>query len=390
MGKLDHIPELTGPDTYFAWKHEVTYALGIEDQWCHITDTIDPDDVLGSASFKPTPADPLLPTATETSAIYEWLINDLKAKAIITCRLSISVQQLISTSHKVSAHDAWKTLEDHFGRTDMGSQHVIHQSLYALQMKDTADTSNYIGQHSVLQERLLRMGAIYTDAEAVFQLLHGLPCSGSWPQFKALLTIMLPTLTPTVAVTAPAAAPVAPPIVPSTFDICISCISSEAAHVIDKRIRVGGAPGSEYTNAVTLLSSASSSNINTITGLHKHHHNPDGIFCTTVGCNKGDHDHTHCYGKGGGTEGQAPWMKNKRKDKETAAAAVIPSPPPIPPHIPSSTVIAAYADTSAASHTFLSDLSCASIVDVPDAHSADVTALCNLVVAGFNTILDSV
>ncbi|KAG2159091.1 uncharacterized protein EDB93DRAFT_1076042 [Suillus bovinus] len=148
MGKLDHILELTGLDTYFAWKREVTYALGIEDQWCHVTDTVDPDDVLGSASYKPVPADPLQPTAAETTAIREWLINDLKAKAIITCRLSISVQQLISTSHKVSVCDAWKTLEDHFGHMDMGSQHVIRQNLYALHMKDAADASNYVGQHS--------------------------------------------------------------------------------------------------------------------------------------------------------------------------------------------------------------------------------------------------
>ncbi|KAG2140870.1 hypothetical protein BD769DRAFT_1319832, partial [Suillus cothurnatus] len=103
MGKLDHIPELTGPDSYFPGNI-----------WCHVTDTIDPEDVLGSASFKPVPVDPLLPTAAETTTIREWLINNLKAKAIITHCLSISIQQLISTSHKVSACDAWKTLEDHF------------------------------------------------------------------------------------------------------------------------------------------------------------------------------------------------------------------------------------------------------------------------------------
>ncbi|KAG2098462.1 uncharacterized protein F5147DRAFT_777704 [Suillus discolor] len=171
-------------------------------------------------------------------------------------------------------------------------------------------------------------------------------------------------MTPPVAVTAPpgaaaaAAAPaVPPPITPSAFNICVSRISSEAASVIDERILAGGAPGSEYANAVTSSSSASSSNINTITGLRKHRHNPEGIFCTTVGCNKGDHDHAHCYGKGGGMEGQAPWMKNKRKDKDMAAAAIVPSPPPVPPPLPSSTVIAAYADATAVSHTFLADLS---------------------------------
>ncbi|KAG2073702.1 hypothetical protein BDR04DRAFT_974495, partial [Suillus decipiens] len=166
MGKLNHIPELTGPDTYFAWKHEVSYALG-------------------SASYKPILADPLLPTADETKAIQEWLINDLKVKAIITHCLSTSIQQLISTSHKVTARDTWKTLEDHFGWMDMGLQYVIRQSIYALQMKDAADALNYVGQHSVLCERMLCMGVVYTNAKAVFQLLHGLPRTGTWPQFKA-------------------------------------------------------------------------------------------------------------------------------------------------------------------------------------------------------------
>ncbi|KAG2038879.1 hypothetical protein BDR03DRAFT_981162 [Suillus americanus] len=133
MGKLDHIPELTGPDTYFAWKCEVTYVLGIEDQWCHIMDTVDLDDILGSASYKPVAVNPTVPTAAETMSIQEWLINNLKVKAIITRQLSVTVQQLMSTSHKVTALDAWKTLEDHFGRNDMGSQHVVHQSLYTLQ-----------------------------------------------------------------------------------------------------------------------------------------------------------------------------------------------------------------------------------------------------------------
>jgi hypothetical protein len=84
MGKFDHIPELTGLDTYFPWKHEVTYSLGMEDLWCHVTNVVDPDDILGNASYKPAFLDPLQPTAAETAALQEWLVTDLKAKAIIT------------------------------------------------------------------------------------------------------------------------------------------------------------------------------------------------------------------------------------------------------------------------------------------------------------------
>ncbi|KAG1791645.1 uncharacterized protein BJ212DRAFT_1219588, partial [Suillus subaureus] len=69
-------------------------------------------------------------------------------------------------------------LEDHFDWVDMGSQHVVCQSIYVLWMKDATDASNYVGQHSVLHEWMLCMRVVYTDAEAVFQLLCGLPHTG--------------------------------------------------------------------------------------------------------------------------------------------------------------------------------------------------------------------
>ncbi|KAG2144564.1 hypothetical protein DEU56DRAFT_692031, partial [Suillus clintonianus] len=100
--------------------------------------------------------------------------------------------------------------------------------------------------------------------------------------------------------------------------------------------------------------------------------------CTTVGCSKGDHDHAHCYAKGGGMEGQAPWQKGKKRD--TAALAITIPPVPAAPLVtsPASSTIAAFAGTHTAVTSFLADLSCASI-----------TELSCLVAAGFNTILDS-
>jgi hypothetical protein len=265
---------------------------------------------------------------------------------------------------------------------DMGSQHVVRQSLYMLQMKDAADASNYVGKHAVLRERLLRMGVVYTDAEAVFQLLRGLPHSGSWPQFKALMTITLPTITPTTPPAGTAVTAAVPTL--SAFDICVACISAEAAHILNEHILSTGGPGSEYANAATASSAPSSGNINPITGLRKHRHNPEGVFCMTVGCNKGDHDHAHCYTKGGGMEGQAPWMKGKKKEKETTAAAITAPPAPTPP----STVITAFAGADTVD-TFFMDLSCASLVEVPDLPPAESAVLSCLVTAGFNTILDS-
>jgi hypothetical protein len=242
------------------------------------------------------------------------------------------------------------------------------------------------------------MGAIYTDAEAVFQLLRGLPKTGTWPQFKALITLTLP-MQPSVtspssvsAVAGSTASSVGLGLQSlssaSGFDACVACISAEAACLIDEHILAGGAPGSEYANAATVQTS-SSTGVNSITGLRKHRHNPDGVFCTTVGCNKGDHDHAHCYQKGGGMEGQAPWMKGKKKEKETAAAAIIPPPPAAAKPTAPSTTITAFAGTLNAATAFLADLSCTSIVEEPDLSDVDTAALSGVIAAGFNTILDS-
>ncbi|KAG2121966.1 hypothetical protein DEU56DRAFT_760486 [Suillus clintonianus] len=231
----------------------------------------------------------------------------------------------------------------------------------------------------------------YYNAEAVFQLLRGLPRTGSWPQFKALLTITLPTGAspiPTATTTSPL------PPSPSVFDICVTRISSEAARQLDELALAGGAPGSEYANAAT-AAPTSTGNVNSITGLCKHRHNPEGVFCTTVGCNQGDHDHAHCYAKGGGMEGQAPWMKNKDKWREMATAVVAPLPVATPaiPATSSSSTIAAFAGTEAAAQTFLADLSCASITELADPGgtltAAEMAAISCVVAAGFNTILDS-
>ncbi|KAG2058600.1 hypothetical protein BDR06DRAFT_1004301 [Suillus hirtellus] len=99
-----------------------------------------------------------------------------------------------------------------------------------------------------------------------------------------------------------------------------------------------------------------------------------------LGCNKGDHDHTHCYGKGGGMEGQAPWMKNKtRRDAVAAAAVTVPTPAALPP----STVTPAIAAAGITGLTSLMDnLSFASIAEVPD----NVSCITGL---PFTMILDS-
>ncbi|KAG2143743.1 uncharacterized protein EDB93DRAFT_1105087 [Suillus bovinus] len=127
MGKYDHIPELLGTENYVGWSTKMQYALACEDLWCHVNTNPDPTDILGAPSFKPVPVDPNNVTPAEVAVIREWLLNDMKAKDLITCCLSPSVGALVSRTHTVSSRDAWKTLAEHFNCTDTSAQYQLQQ-----------------------------------------------------------------------------------------------------------------------------------------------------------------------------------------------------------------------------------------------------------------------
>ncbi|KAG2056703.1 hypothetical protein BDR06DRAFT_969738 [Suillus hirtellus] len=217
MGKLNHIPGLTGPETYFTWKQEVTYALGTEDLWCHVSTSVDPTDILGVVSHIPAP------------------------------------------------------------------------------------------------------------------------------------------------------------------------------HELDEKGMSG--PGLEYANAA--MTTSGNSSINPVTGLHKNQNNPDGVFCITPGCGKGDHDQPHCYHRGGRMEGQAPWQKNKKTTIAAAAITPVPSVPaaPTPPPLVATftfgdSSIESFAGSSVTAAGFYADLACASIAELPDGHVPPHN-LATFTYAAYSTILDS-
>lgn len=160
-------------------------------------------------------------------------------------------------------------------------------------MKDSVDTTNYIAQHAVFCEHLLDVGAPWGETDAIYHMLMGLPHMPIWQQSISLLKQCMHNES-----MASAYATATNPIVHTfTFESCVSCITSKAARHIVIQHTHSSCPSSEYANAAT---TSTVSGTNTITGLHMHKHNPQGIFCTMPGCNKGNHDHTHCYGKGGG------------------------------------------------------------------------------------------
>jgi hypothetical protein len=127
MGKYHHIPELLGMENYVGWSTKMQYALVCEDLWCHINTNVNPADLLGTPSFIPAPVDPNNVTAAEMAAMHEWLLEDIKAKDLITCHLSPSVGALVSHAHTMSAQKAWQMLAEHFNRTDTSAQYQLHQ-----------------------------------------------------------------------------------------------------------------------------------------------------------------------------------------------------------------------------------------------------------------------
>jgi hypothetical protein len=373
MGKYDHIPKLLGSENYVGWSTKMQYALACKDLWCHVNNKPDPADLLGQPLHIPVATDPLNVTPTEKVLMCVWLLDDMKAKNLITCHLSPLVSALISHAHTTTAQKAQDTLKEHYNCNDISSQYQICQQLQVLHMKDSADASNFIGQHAALQERLIDLGAPYSDADTLFNLLMGLPPTPIWQQYKSQLEQHMHDNQLAVA---SASMPTLPTF---TFESCMSHITTAAACHINVQLIQSTWPSSEYANAVTTPSM--STNVNAITRLQKHKHNPQGVFCTMASCNKGDHDHAHCYKKGGGMEGQAPWQK-KMSEPETVAVAT--TAPVLPAASTASAVTSPQITAVVASLASLyNNVSFASIAEIPN-HA--VTCALPL---PFSVILDS-
>ena len=188
MGKSDHIPELTGASIFQAWKTQIVLALGREGVYNHISDGMDPTDFAELASHLPTPANPVAPTSDERKLIQDWLKDDAIAKDIICCWLSPAILQLMPQERSSTACNfAWQLLHSHLDHIDLGSQYLVREKILGLQMKDAKDAQRYLGEHDSLHQDLIRMQVAYTDSEAIFNLLKGLPRTGTWPAFKLVL-----------------------------------------------------------------------------------------------------------------------------------------------------------------------------------------------------------
>lgn len=301
-------------------------------------------------------------------------------------------------------------------------------------MQSTANAEKYVAAHTAANECLARMGVRPPEGDAIYALLRGLPSSGLWPLVRKTIELemqqnaqalqtyeatmgvgaslpfnthirgmnMAPpnTLSLRFSVTNPFLALMRSAVLvrPYIFQDAASTIISEATQMLQES--GPPRPGSEYVN---VAQSPRGDNINLETGLRKTKNNPSGTYCTP-GCapqKRCDHDTRHCYGVGGGMEGQAPCQKAKKENKEKQAVAnsitpitatatettngCIPPPcttPTTTNGIPTAGTVAAAISTPPTDHHF-HKLSC---VAVESLTPPEIVALSH---AAITTILDS-
>ncbi|KAG2750373.1 hypothetical protein P692DRAFT_20847626 [Suillus brevipes Sb2] len=240
MGKYDHIIELTGAEMYPI----------CEGLWNHCSEGVNPNDYEEFASVMPSPAQAGAPTTAEHELIKDWIKEDVQMKAIIGHRLSLIIQNMLR--EKVTVQQQWQVLHKRFARLNITSQMSC----------DANDASWYLSVFKNGRCWFVEMGVTFTDEEAVWMLLHGLPDTPQWVVYRSLTMGLYKT--------PPASASSTAPTIPTkvTFeDITISF--SEEANCQSGHLKLVR-PGSEYTNAASHSHSQQ-------TLIHKQ--NPKGIVC---------------------------------------------------------------------------------------------------------------
>ncbi|KIM61327.1 hypothetical protein SCLCIDRAFT_122298, partial [Scleroderma citrinum Foug A] len=269
------------------------------------------------------------------------------------------------------------------------------------------------------------MGVAYSDSEAIFNLLKGLPCTGTWPAFKLVLQSSL-SVAPVAAPALPSLAKGKAALSSSASSSSVSGISSISgllgsgaatfesisvriaaeAHRLVLEASISPPVGSEFTN-VARTSSRQTTNVNPATGLRHTKNNPSGIYCDTPldngsVCGAGSHDCMHCFKPGGGMAGQQPahwkpfWCsKTGASDSLGAPASGLSSSTLQQSPLVAAAVVTAVPTSSVSSQGAWStqeyDLSCASVAELDDTNgccpSDDILAC--LSVWSYSSLLDS-
>ncbi|KAF8452877.1 hypothetical protein L210DRAFT_3519865 [Boletus edulis BED1] len=156
------------------------------------------------------------------------------------------------------------------------------------------------------------MGVIYSNDEAIFDLLQGLPDTIKWQIFKELTLDRLSGVTTTSANTSTFSLSPGTGIATSasqslTFDSVAKLLAAKAHAIVGKRNLT--APRLERASAA-IVQSTETRRIHSATGPHTHRNNAKGIRCTSCRCaclpRAANHNIEQCYWPGGVMEEKAP------------------------------------------------------------------------------------
>ena len=228
------------------------------------------------------------------------------------------------------------------------------------------------------------MGVTYTNSKAVFNLLKGLPRTGTWSAFKLMLQTSISTTTSATAIpTSTSGSSISQllSIKGTTFENVSARIAAETHHQL-LELSLISPLGTKHAHTV-ILPGSNSNNVNLVTNLRHTRNNPSGMYCDTpLGndstCRVSNHNMAHCFKPDGRMAGQQPahWRQPQGRGKPTPAAQV-PTPAPSATPAPAPAPLATFANVSP-SDVWLTrdyDLSCASIIEVGDGTpSSDILA----------------
>jgi len=184
--KLDHVPLLESAINFPEWKRFITQVLQAEGYWPHIEGTDGLYNIF-SKSLEPT-ACTAASKAEERTAFKEWWKKDMKARAIVLCRISPVTHSHLDTAVEKTARSIWENLLSLYERTDILSQFDLRDRLSNAKLRDYQDLDRYLGEFKDARLCFIAMSVTYTEFEIVHHIIRGIPDSGAWGHFRQLMT----------------------------------------------------------------------------------------------------------------------------------------------------------------------------------------------------------
>ena len=268
MGKYDHICELPGAETYPQWKCQITLALKGEHLWPYCSSGADPSSLIDLASTISTPANKKTIISTKTEKILNWLTRDTPAKAIIDWKVSSIVASQVDKD--LMAWEQWNILAQWYSRNDLLLQYELQAQRNSKKLKEADNAPCYLGTFKNTCHHFVQMGVIYSNDEAVFDLLQGLLDIIKWQIFREIMLTKLNTSHSSSTTSTPSPKKL-------SFNEVAKSFIEKASAIISKWKLAG--PGSEYVNVATAPTIHASAKMNSAMDIKMHRNNSDRVRC---------------------------------------------------------------------------------------------------------------